>query len=61
MMLDRLQREPFWAEEYEEFVRQVSFAPPDETISFAEPLQPARAWWPRSETANDSSRCSRLA
>jgi len=34
MMLGRLQSEPFWALEYNEFVRQLSFASPDETIGF---------------------------
>jgi hypothetical protein len=38
MMLDRLQREKFWADEYDEFVRQVSFARPDEVIGFANAL-----------------------
>ena len=34
MMLDRLEREKFWADEYDAFVRQVSFARPDEAIDF---------------------------
>jgi len=42
MMLDRLQREPFWAAEYDEFVRQVSFAPSGATVSFAEALAAVR-------------------
>ena len=42
MMLDRLQRESFWAAEYDQFVRDVSFAPPGETISFAEALAAGR-------------------
>jgi hypothetical protein len=42
MMLDRLQRETFWAEEYGEFVREVSFARPDETIGFDTALAAGR-------------------
>jgi hypothetical protein len=42
MMLDRLQREKFWADEYDEFVRQVSFARPDEVIGFENALAGAR-------------------
>jgi len=34
MMLDRLRREAFWASDYDEYVRQVSFAAPDEAITF---------------------------
>jgi hypothetical protein len=34
--------EPFWAAEYDEFVWQVSFAPPGETISFAGALAASR-------------------
>jgi predicted nucleotidyltransferase component of viral defense system len=33
-MLDRLTSDPLWAREYEDFVRQVSFAGPAETIDF---------------------------
>jgi predicted nucleotidyltransferase component of viral defense system len=33
-MLDRLARDPLWAREYEDFVRQVSFAGPAETLGF---------------------------
>jgi hypothetical protein len=33
-MLDRLERESFWASDYEKFVQQVSFAPADEVIEF---------------------------
>ena len=42
MMLDRLQREKFWADEYEEFVRQVSFARADEVIGFENALAAGR-------------------
>jgi predicted nucleotidyltransferase component of viral defense system len=34
----RLETDPFWAREYEDFVRQVSFGGPDELIGFAEAL-----------------------
>jgi predicted nucleotidyltransferase component of viral defense system len=37
-MLRRLETDPFWAREYEDFVRQVSFGGPDELIGFAEAL-----------------------
>jgi len=37
-MLRRLETDPLWAREYEEFVRQVSFARQDEEISFADAL-----------------------
>ena len=42
MMLDRLQREKFWADEYDEFVRQVSFARADEVIGFENALAAGR-------------------
>ena len=42
MMLDRLQREEFWADEYDKFVRQVSFARPDEVIGFENALAASR-------------------
>jgi Nucleotidyl transferase AbiEii toxin, Type IV TA system len=35
-MLRRLEADPLWAREYEEFVRQVSFAGPGEVIHFAD-------------------------
>src|SRR5205085_8147054 len=35
-MLRRLERDPLWAGEYEEFVRQVSFAGAGEEIAFSE-------------------------
>jgi hypothetical protein len=38
MMLDRLQREEFWATDYDEYVRQVSYAKIHEQISFAAAL-----------------------
>jgi hypothetical protein len=41
-MLQRLERDPLWAREYEDFVRQVSFAAPGRTIGFTEALD-ARA------------------
>jgi hypothetical protein len=37
-MLRRLQTDPLWAREYEEFVRAVSFAGPGEAIDFADAL-----------------------
>jgi predicted nucleotidyltransferase component of viral defense system len=37
-MLRRLETDPQWAREYEDFVRQVSFGGPDELIGFAEAL-----------------------
>ena len=39
VMLDRLEREPFWASDYEEFVQRVSFAPAGEDIRFADALK----------------------
>jgi hypothetical protein len=41
-MLDRLQRETFWADEYGEFVREVSFARPEDTIGFNAALAAGR-------------------
>jgi hypothetical protein len=37
-MLRRLETDPLWAREYEEFVRQVSFAGVDEVIHFTDAL-----------------------
>ncbi|MFO1061721.1 MAG: nucleotidyl transferase AbiEii/AbiGii toxin family protein [Dongiaceae bacterium] len=37
-MLERLRSDPLWAREYEEFVRQVSFAEPGEVPSFDDAL-----------------------
>jgi hypothetical protein len=37
-MLQRLETDPLWAREYEDFVRQVSFAAPGEAIHFADAL-----------------------
>ena len=37
-MLRRLESDPLWAREYEDFVRQVSFAGPGEAIHFADAL-----------------------
>ena len=42
IMLDRLQRETFWADEYGEFVREVSFARPEDTIDFDAALTAGR-------------------
>jgi len=41
-MLERLESDPLWAREYEDFVRQVSFAGPDEVIGFIEALSSCR-------------------
>jgi hypothetical protein len=38
-MLDRLTTDRLWADEYAEFVRNVSFAGKDETIVFADALE----------------------
>lgn len=43
VMLDRLSRETFWAKEYEDYVRQVSYAAPGEAITFAIALEALRA------------------
>ena len=40
-MLQRLNTDPLWAQEYEEFVRQVSFASPDQQITFGTALDAA--------------------
>ena len=37
-MLQRLETDPLWAREYEDFVRAVSFAGPGEAIDFAHAL-----------------------
>jgi hypothetical protein len=37
-MIDRLRSDRLWASEYDDFVRQVSFAQPDERISFDQAL-----------------------
>jgi hypothetical protein len=37
-MVRRLETDPLWAREYEDFVRQVSFAGPDEAIHFLDAL-----------------------
>lgn len=42
MTLDLLQSDALWAAEYDEFVREVSFARVDEQISFAEALEATR-------------------
>lgn len=41
-MLDKLYDDKLWAAEYEAFVLQVSFARPEERISFAEAFAAAR-------------------
>jgi hypothetical protein len=41
-MLQRLETDPLWAREYEDFVRQVSFAGPGEAINFAEAMAACR-------------------
>lgn len=41
-MLDCLQTDEAWAEEYDTFVLQVSFAQPEERILFAEAFAAAR-------------------
>jgi predicted nucleotidyltransferase component of viral defense system len=41
-MLRRLETDPLWAGEYEEFVRQVSFAGPGEVMHFADALSACR-------------------
>lgn len=42
LMLDRLMNDPLWAAEYERFVRNVSYAGPDEVIAFSDAVQSAR-------------------
>ena len=37
-MIDRLRSDMLWAAEYDDFVRQVSFAQPDERIGFDQAL-----------------------
>lgn len=41
-MLQRLETDPLWAQEYEDFVRAVSFARPQEMIGFVEALASCR-------------------
>jgi hypothetical protein len=41
-MLERIETDPLWAEEYEHFVEAVSFAPPDEQIAFRASLDAVR-------------------
>ncbi len=38
-MLDRLRRESFWADDYDAYVQQVSFAAPHETITFVSAME----------------------
>jgi hypothetical protein len=42
LMLQRLESDPLWAREYDDFVRQVSFAGAEETIGFIEALGSCR-------------------
>jgi hypothetical protein len=42
VMLDRLATDRLWADEYAEFVRNVSFARADETIAFADAVEATR-------------------
>jgi hypothetical protein len=42
VMLDRLATDRQWADEYAEFVRNVSFARADETIGFADSIEATR-------------------
>ena len=41
-MLQLLSHDPIWSHEYDEFVHNVSFAGPDEVISFAAALEAAK-------------------
>ena len=41
-MLQRLESDPLWAQEYENFVRAVSFAGPDEMIGFLDAVASCR-------------------
>lgn len=41
-MLERLTTDPLWADEYEEFVHSVSFAKPDEIITFSSAMEGVR-------------------
>jgi hypothetical protein len=41
-MLQRLETDPLWAREYEDFVRQVSFAGPEEMIGFLDVVASCR-------------------
>jgi hypothetical protein len=42
VMLNRLTKDALWADEYAEFVRNVSFAAKDEAIAFTAALESAR-------------------
>lgn len=44
-MLERVSTDPLWAAEYQDYVRQVSFAAPGELIGFDQALQ--RTCWCR--------------
>jgi len=50
VMLDRLTKDELWADEYAEFVRNVSFAGKDETIAFAAALEAVRRLVPSRTT-----------
>jgi len=55
-MLDRLRRETFWSDEYAEYVRHVSYAPPQETITFTRALDALIALIDILTLADDGSR-----
>jgi hypothetical protein len=42
LMLERLSTDPLWADEYEEFVHSVSFAKPEEILTFSSALESVR-------------------
>lgn len=50
VMLDRLTKDELWADEYAEFVRNVSFARKDEAIPFAAALEAVRQLVPSRTT-----------
>jgi hypothetical protein len=56
LMLERLAIDPLWANEYDRFVHDKSFAKPDEVISFAMALEAVRRLADRAEEENRVSR-----
>ena len=56
-MLDRLQREAFWADDYEEYVRQVSYAKIDEKITFVMALDATRVLIEEVAINSTDTRC----
>ena len=54
-MLDRLESDPLWAREYEDFVRQVSFANPQEMVGFVEGLASCRRLVASIETSGPAA------